>query len=36
MPEDWGWACLVLIFKTWVLEFMGLTSVSGNELERVI
>lgn len=23
MPEDWEWACLILIFKTWILEIVG-------------
>lgn len=36
MPEDWEWARLVLIFKTWVLEIMGWKPVSGNELEVII
>lgn len=36
MPENQGWARPVLIFKTWVLEIIGLNPVSGDELEMII
>lgn len=35
-PGDWRWARLVLIFKTWVLEIIGLSPVSGDKLEMII